>query len=51
MPSNPYAPEPDIVQPGKQPPMRTFDTPDLSDPARDADPEPEELEEDDNLKP
>jgi hypothetical protein len=53
MPINPTQPVPDIVKPGTQPPLPTFDTPRRSDPARDADPEPEEMDEDrdDKLKP
>ena len=41
MPTNPFSPEPDIVEPGKQPPMPPTNRPITPhNPARDADPEP-----------
>jgi hypothetical protein len=47
MPTNPFSPEPDIVEPGKQPPLPDLINPNPSRPWRDADPEPLDPKNDD----
>jgi hypothetical protein len=49
MPNNPMNPQPPIAQPGEQLPDREIGSPGHSHPARDADPEPLDQDEDELL--
>ena len=49
MPNNPMNPQPPIAQPGEQLPDREIGSPGRSHPARDADPEPLDQDEDELL--